>query len=243
MSEPEPLCPKCQTDVCAPNQRLCRGCRAEWKRDARRKASMERGTGRGEQAGNGGESPGEQPEREIGEPSATSRKRPPGPRLPENWLAEFLSALRGHGARIYTAARVVGIHPSTIFRHQAADPAFAQALRDAREEHADTLEGEIEDMGRKTNNPVSHIVRLKALRPGQYIERSIALTADLTPKVSNEEAKALLAQMLAVATAATLAELARASEEATRSSEGGDLESKALPPEQLDPPGTEAGSP
>jgi hypothetical protein len=95
-------------------------------------------------------------------------------------------------------------------------------------------------MGRDSRgkNPVPHIVRLKALRPAEYIERrleaSISVTA--TAQITGDEAKALLQDMLESATPMTRAMLGRADEGTKRV-----LEVETAHREQpADPPGEDS---
>ena len=59
-----------------------------------------------------------------------------------------------------------------------------------------------------SGNPVPHIVRLKALRPTEYIEKRAVLSVSTTAQITQEEGRRLLTAMLSQATSATLQALA-----------------------------------
>jgi len=115
--------------------------------------------------------------------------------VPEQWQDRFLAEMRAHGG-FYHSARCAGIHPATAWRHHDRDPEFAQRVREAKEEHADALERELEEMGRKSNNPVSHIVRLKALRPAEYVEKNLSITMSMHADVAPADVASILRSML-----------------------------------------------
>jgi ribosomal protein S12 methylthiotransferase accessory factor YcaO len=96
------------------------------------------------------------------------------------------------------------LHVKTATRRMNADPDFHEAVQEARQYHADQLEEELEDMGRASKNPVPHIVRLKALRPAEYIEKQATMTVSAHASLTQEDGKRLLAAMLSQATDATL---------------------------------------
>ena len=112
------------------------------------------------------------------------------------WEAKFLVEMRAHGG-FYHSARCAGIHPATAWRRHDRDPEFARLVREAREEHADQLEREIEEQARKSGNPVGFIVRLKALRPHEYIERHAVMSVSMTAEIPGPDAAHLLREMLA----------------------------------------------
>jgi len=116
----------------------------------------------------------------------------------------LLAYLERHGT-FHRAAKVAGVSEDTVLRERHRDPEFDRACEHARQVHADGCEEALEGMARESKNPVGLIVRLKAIRPAQYIERSatLAVRADLTSGPSSEEAEALLRQMLQDCTDAT----------------------------------------
>ena len=116
--------------------------------------------------------------------------------MPDGWREVFLRQIEKSGG-FYKAAEVAGVHPRTAWRLCDADPGFRAAVKEARERHADELEHELEEMGRNNKNPVPHIVRLKALRPAEYIEKQAVLTvsADLGT-VDADLGRQLVAEML-----------------------------------------------
>jgi hypothetical protein len=204
------LCSRCKTNPQAVGQRWCAPCRAESKRLHRKVKSGERS-----QPSAWHEErtrPPHTPQSPIQEPSVRPiKRRRPGPEIPTGWQEVFLEEVRRTGG-FYKAAEAAGVHPKTATRWMNSRPEFQEAVHDARERHADLLEEELESMGRATGNPVPHIVRLKALRPTEYIEKRAVLTVSTTAQITQEEGRRLLAAMISQATSATLQALAEDSE-------------------------------
>ena len=97
------------------------------------------------------------------------------------------------------------MHPKTAWRWREQDPEFNEAVEDARQGYYDSLEEILQTLG-KRGNVVGPIVLLKKGRPADFIEKRLEASISLqaSASVSPEEARALLAQMLAAATPATL---------------------------------------
>ncbi len=129
---------------------------------------------------------------------------PPGPELPPSWQPRFLAFYRTHGGA-HRAAEAAGVSHETVRRYRHADPAFDQACIDAREYFADQTEERMLASAERSDNPAGYIVRLKALRPAEYIERHAisSLSVNVTAELSGPDAAHLLATMLASATAPT----------------------------------------
>lgn len=100
------------------------------------------------------------------------------------------------GRGLYRAAEAAGVHGRTISRERERDPAFNDAVLDALQYHADVLEEAMETQAEKTGNPVGYIVRLKALRPAQYIEKHAVMNLNVTANVEGADAMALLSQLV-----------------------------------------------
>jgi len=97
---------------------------------------------------------------------------------------------------------VAGVSEKTARRWRQEDPAFDEAVEDARQRYYDSLEEYLQKRG----GVVGSIVLLKKGRPAEFIEKRLEASISLQASalVTNEEAKALLAQMLGAATPATL---------------------------------------
>ena len=89
---------------------------------------------------------------------------------------------------------------------------FDEQISDALEEYADQLEREMVEQAKARGNPVGYIVRLKALRPQQYIEKHVALTLSTNADIAPGDPAALLARMLPNITDATRRKLQAMSE-------------------------------
>jgi len=118
-----------------------------------------------------------------------------GPAMPEDWRARFLEAYRTIGG-IWRSAEAAGIHPETVRRARHADPEFNQAVVDAREFYADRLEERMLESAERSDNPAGFIVRLKALRPHEYIEKHAVMNFTVTTELGAEEGLAVLREML-----------------------------------------------
>jgi hypothetical protein len=136
-------------------------------------------------------------------PTARPRKRRPGPPTPQNWKARYLELIRKTGNFAKTA-RAVGVDPVTAYRERERDPEFDRQCLEAREEAADDFEDRMVASAELSGNPAGFIVRLKALRPAQYIEKHaiLNLSADLN-ELPPGDAVALLKNMLASTTPTT----------------------------------------
>jgi hypothetical protein len=115
-----------------------------------------------------------------------------GPREP--WYPVFLCELATRGLMGLAAARA-GVHRSTVYRRRDANPDFADEIEVAREYYRDYLEWESVTLGRVKGNPLPYFARLKAERPGRYIDKQAVLVAGVA-ELSSEEGKALLQGML-----------------------------------------------
>jgi hypothetical protein len=128
-----------------------------------------------------------------------------GRRLGSGWEDAFFRYLDLHGT-YYRAAEAAGVSIDAVDARRSRDPAFEAQCRLARERHADSLEQALEAQAKKTGNPVGYIVRLKALRPKDYVERHLveSLNVSVSTTVSPEDAQALLRAMLREASPASL---------------------------------------
>ena len=127
-----------------------------------------------------------------------------GPPLPPQWRERYIEEVTRTGG-LYRAAERVGVNYTTTLRYRNADPEFDRQVLEARELAADDLEEELVDQARRTDNPVGYIVRLKALRPMQYIERHAVMnvSVDLHAEITETAALSLLRDMFNDATDAT----------------------------------------
>lgn len=132
-----------------------------------------------------------------------------GPQLPMGWEERFFKALEATGG-YHRAARAAGIGISTIQRYRDMYPDFDLKCRQAREYHADVLEEKMEEQAEEYGNPVGYIVRLKALRPADYIEKHAIARMNFTfdAGVDDQTALEFLRRMMGSATDATKAVLA-----------------------------------
>ena len=119
-----------------------------------------------------------------------------------------MAKVREHGG-LCLAAEEAGVSIKTVQRLRANDPAFDGRVEDALELYADTIEHAMVKQAKDRGNPVGYIVRLKALRPGKYIERHQmnVLSMNVTVDASPEDAAGLLRSMLGDVTPATLQSL------------------------------------
>jgi hypothetical protein len=128
-----------------------------------------------------------------------------GRRLGTGWEGAFFKYLDLHGT-YYRAAEAAGVSIDAVDARRSRDPEFEAQCRLMRERHADSLEQALEAQAKKTGNPVGYIVRLKALRPKDYVERHLveSLNVSVSTSVTAEDAQALLRAMLREASPASL---------------------------------------
>lgn len=107
----------------------------------------------------------------------------------------FLEHLRQFGGA-YRAARAAGIAPSTVWRACDVDRAFAERMRDAREEYADGLEEGLAADAAKTGNPVGRIVLLKKFRPNEYIEKHAVMNVNVAVELDSADGASFLRTLL-----------------------------------------------
>lgn len=182
------LCSRCGTKPRAGRHSWCTACQAQRKREARKERRAEG-------------------QRAIAQAGVAIKKSNHAPAILETgWVPTFLEQLRKTGG-LFKAAEIAGTTPQTVRRWRAQYPEFEEAIQDCRDRHADDLEEELEEMGResKGKNPVPHIVRLKALRPDQYIEKSVALSFTAEAQITAEEGLKLVSRLVDNLTPATLA--------------------------------------
>lgn len=133
---------------------------------------------------------------------------PKGPCTPTDWKTRYLELVREKG-NFHRTAREVGVDPKTAYRERERDADFDAACMDARQEFADRIEDQMVEDSHLSGNPAGQIVRLKALRPAEYIEKHavMSLTANLN-ELPVTDAVQLLKAMLGATTPATQRQLA-----------------------------------
>jgi hypothetical protein len=116
--------------------------------------------------------------------------------LPDGWEALYLARLTETGARMASACDV-GIRWRDVTRRMRAEPAFEEQVHEAIDLYADGLEKRLTTETNKSN-VVGLIVRLKALRPAQYIERTVTANLNVATEatVAPAQAQALLRDMV-----------------------------------------------
>jgi hypothetical protein len=124
-----------------------------------------------------------------------------GPAVPTDWPTRYLQYLADHGTG-WRAAKQAGVAYKTVQRLRDADPIFREHDDDARREHAEGLEQNLDRIAAGDDMPAvtANIVRLKKLDPVGYVERNLQITASFTAELPVEDGKALLHAMLGVTT-------------------------------------------
>jgi hypothetical protein len=111
------------------------------------------------------------------EPNADPIRRLPAPAPRRRWGKKFLEALRRTGNHS-AACRAAGIHRSTPYDAMQADPAFAQAYRDALDEACDGLELEAR---RRAHDGVDRPVIYQGRLCGSWVDAGGQVVAEDTP--------------------------------------------------------------
>lgn len=125
----------------------------------------------------------------------TLGKQEPGRHPSDEWQERYLAYYREHGGQ-YRSARTLGIRWATVYDEIHRNPDFARALAEAREEFADQCETRMLDLGERSNNPVPYIVRLKALRPSEYIEKQVSVNVNATADLDDEQTAQLVSALV-----------------------------------------------
>ena len=121
--------------------------------------------------------------------------RKPGPQLPKDWQARFLQAYRTRGG-IHRAAEAASVSHEAVRMERHRNPAFDQAVLEAREYYADLVEEAMVASADRSDNPAGFIVRLKALRPQEYIEKHAVMNVTVTTELDAADGAAFLRDML-----------------------------------------------
>jgi hypothetical protein len=100
-----------------------------------------------------------------------------------------------HGVR-WRGAKYAGVCYDTLTRAEAADPAFAQQVENARQSYLDRHALNLNRLAFKKDNVVASIVALKAGRPAEYVEKALTITASFSTELPPADGKALLQAML-----------------------------------------------
>lgn len=140
-------------------------------------------------------------------PSTAADEKRPGPPLPDGWRALFLAYLEQNGT-YYKAAHAAGVSDDTVLRERRRDPEFDRRVDEARQLHADQLEEGMIKQAETHGNPVGYIVRLKAIRPAQYIEKHAVMNLNLNAELPPADIAAVLRGTLGVASDHTRALIA-----------------------------------
>jgi hypothetical protein len=118
----------------------------------------------------------------------------PGPQLPKGWQQRFLEAYRTRGG-LHRAAEAASVSHETVRVERHRNPAFDAAVRDAREYYADLVEETMLASADRSDNPAGFIVRLKALRPAEYIEKHAVMNLTVTAELDSADGAAMLREM------------------------------------------------
>jgi hypothetical protein len=195
-------CPRCGQRPCRLGQRLCGPCHLAYKRLRRAEERVSRETltaTPGETAPileTGGNEMEETPVRVVKVPSAAPlKRRRPGPQVPADWPARFLTFYARHGVR-WRAAKYAGVSYDTLVRAERADSAFAQQVENARQTYLDRHALNLNRLAFKKDNVAASIVALKAGRPAEYVEKNMTIAASFTSELSPEDGQAVLRAML-----------------------------------------------
>ena len=114
----------------------------------------------------------------------------------ETWAA-YLEMVAEHGT-VRLCAKRLGIPWKEVARRLSEEGEFREAVEHAKEVCAERLEEMLTAPGIDKRQVIGLIVRLKALKPAQYIERQVSMAVNVSTEmqVTPEEARALLANLL-----------------------------------------------
>lgn len=121
----------------------------------------------------------------------------------EPWVDVFLRATAKTGGAELAAAEA-GVHRSVVRRRRQTDAGFAEEEEAALEHFRDRTEWESLQVGRLRKNPLPFFARLKAERPGRYVEKATLAVVNVPADTPGPaEARALLLEMLKSTTPTT----------------------------------------
>lgn len=86
----------------------------------------------------------------------------------ESWHAKFLE-LFGYSMNVVLSAKGAGVDRATVYKHRKADPDFAAAMDEAKEEAVERLEADAYERAKKMSDTLL-IFLLKAHKPQMYRE-------------------------------------------------------------------------
>lgn len=133
-------------------------------------------------------------------------KRKPGRPPRTGWEARYLKILAERGGT-YLSAQAAGVSHHTVQYRRERDPEFVAAERDAIQLFADGVEERMLKQADDRGNPVGYIVRLKALRPNEYIEKQASTNITLNVEhfqIVEAQAVAALTAFARAASSATI---------------------------------------
>ena len=127
----------------------------------------------------------------------TATRKTAADRITHEQWARYLELVGEHGTKRLCALRV-GLWWPAVCERMEHSPQARREVDDAMELCADRLEEMLSSPDMAKSQVVGLIVRLKAVRPNQYIERAVSMNVSLTAQtqVSPEEARALLASLV-----------------------------------------------
>lgn len=218
------LCSKCDAEPRVPGQRWGRACRAQEKRDARKRAAVTRAgniqAARGTLGATGGveetpalgffdkkvppsvETPGNAPAEAKAKANTRANELVPFtpfldglPDRLEPWYPPFIIALAKYG-RITLAAGAVQVHRRVAYGHIAKNRALSAEVDAAKAHYRSGLEYGLAHQFHTTGNVLAGFGALRAELPGRYIEKQAIMNVNVSAPPEGVDAAGILRAML-----------------------------------------------
>lgn len=98
----------------------------------------------------------------------------------------FIRRLVANGLSLYNTCDEMGLSVHTVNKHYKNDPAFKQALDEARRDYADRLDGISKVNAMNPKSVIERIFQLKALFPERYADQKSSGSPNITLQIDGK---------------------------------------------------------
>lgn len=104
---------------------------------------------------------------------------------------EFIKLMVTNGLGIYDVCDVMKLSHHTLFKHYHNDPAFKEALDEARKEYGDRLDAISKRNAMLPKSVIERIFQLKSIFPERYADRKDSGAINVSISIDGEMLKAI----------------------------------------------------
>lgn len=104
---------------------------------------------------------------------------------------QFIRCLVDNGLGIYEACEAMGLSHHTLFKHYHNDPAFKEALDEAKLEYGSRLDAISKKNAMNPRSVIERIFQLKALFPERYADKRDSGNVQVNISIDGEALKAI----------------------------------------------------